>query len=164
MATVDLHMDTAEALPADVAILLPEIAYAASEAAFGMIATRLASLGYPVTGDFAPSEVASIEEAFALCVRGMAMNNPDVARLNDPDAPSVWKTDEVYEPSSLRWVEGLTELSVARNPESFAGFSATVRGSRAAIRSFMTNHWGDEVANESLPNWLADIRPDSEGA
>lgn len=164
MATTDLHLDAAETLPADVAAQLSELAFAASEAAFGTIAERLAALGYPVTGDFGPSEVASIEEAFALCVRGMAMNNPEVARMNDPDTPSVWEYAEIYVPESLRWTEGLTSLDIRRDPSTFGGYSVTVRGSRGAIITFMVDHFGNDVENEALPTWLADIRPDNAAA
>ncbi len=73
----------ATVLPDDVTAMLPHIVEAATQAAFKTIADLLAAEGFPVTGDFAPDELQTITEAFETFVRTMALNNNDIASMND---------------------------------------------------------------------------------
>lgn len=70
-------------LPADIDV--DAIAEAACQAAFKTIADAFALEGYPVTGDFFPSEVAAMDATFRMYVRAMAMNNDRISEMN-PDA------------------------------------------------------------------------------
>lgn len=72
----------ATTIPAEVEEHLPEIVEASIQAAFKMIADQFEALGFPVTGDFAPDEVAAMEETFETFVRTMALNNNTIAELN----------------------------------------------------------------------------------
>jgi len=68
-------------LPAE--IDLEHVANLAITAAFRSIADSMERYGYPVTGDFAPEEAVQIERAFAAFVGAMALNNPEIAALNE---------------------------------------------------------------------------------
>lgn len=83
--TTETTLRGAVYLPPEIGDALPDIVEDALQAGFAKIAERLEGLGFPVTGDFAPDEVFTIERAFDIFVRSMSLNNPDVARLNDED-------------------------------------------------------------------------------
>lgn len=57
----------------------------ALQAAFALIAQRLADEGYPVTGDFAPEETQRLKDLFVSFVQRMALNNPAIAALNEDE-------------------------------------------------------------------------------
>ena len=54
------------------------IAEESCQAAFGVIAEMLDAAGYPVTGDFSPSEAATLREVFVGFVHAMAVNNAEL--------------------------------------------------------------------------------------
>lgn len=76
-------MCEAEAVPLVVSDAVVDIAEAAQQAAFGVIAERLAALGYPVSGDVMPDEAWNLDFLFQGFVLGMCLNNPEIAKLND---------------------------------------------------------------------------------
>ncbi len=73
----------AEALPLAVSDRVAEIATEAAHACFAEIANQLDALGYPVTGDFAPDEVARMDHIFQGFVLAMALNNPKIGAMNN---------------------------------------------------------------------------------
>ena len=73
----------AEAVPLAVSDAVSDIAEDAAQAAFALIGARLGLLGYAVTGDFAPDEVARIESLFTGFVLAMSLNNPTIAAMQD---------------------------------------------------------------------------------
>jgi hypothetical protein len=63
-----------------------EIVEEVSQVTFAAIAERLAALGFPVTGDFAPDEVIAIDRVIEAFIGAMALNNPEIQRLNEEEA------------------------------------------------------------------------------
>lgn len=80
---MEIKLREAEILPLDVSDALPAIADEACHACFMEIAGQLEALGYPVTGDFAPEEVAALTDAFQGFVLAMALNNPKIGGMQD---------------------------------------------------------------------------------
>lgn len=79
---MELSMMQASTFPEGVDVNL--IAEKASHAAFRVIADELtAATGAETTGDIAPWEIGSLEEAFRVFVRAMALNNSAIAALNE---------------------------------------------------------------------------------
>jgi hypothetical protein len=85
VVTISLHEATQMPSSIDVAAIAED----AIQAAFGSIATALGNAGYPVSGDFMPGEVFALEEAFALFVRSMALNNATISALNEEEVAAV---------------------------------------------------------------------------
>jgi len=83
-----MRLFAATRLPAEVDA--KNIAEEAMQTAFRVIADRLEAEGYPVSGDFAPDEAVTIDNAFVSFVHAMALNNPVIAELNrDEDEDGV---------------------------------------------------------------------------
>lgn len=78
-------MIEAEVLPLAVSDQVKAIAGEAIHAAFAEIGSQLEALGYPVTGDVSPGEVAQLEDAFIGYVLAMCLNNPTIAAMQEPD-------------------------------------------------------------------------------
>lgn len=73
----------AKVLPPEVEAKLSEIVEDAQQACFALIGARLEVLGYPVSGDFSPHESYFLDACFSAFVHSMAMNNRQIAILND---------------------------------------------------------------------------------
>jgi hypothetical protein len=57
------------------------------------------------------------------------------------------------------WPEGITGVDIDRDPASFPGLRATVRGTRAAIYDYILTHWD---GTDDLEEWADQIVTDSE--
>lgn len=75
-------MIEAETLPLEVSDQVEDIAEAALQAAFKVIADRLELIGYPVTGDVMPDEAFRLDFLFQGFVLGMALNNQKIGEMN----------------------------------------------------------------------------------
>lgn len=80
---VDVPLTRAAELPPAVTEHMPAIVEWAQQAAFGAIADWLNILGFPVSGDIAPETAIAMDDLFEKLVRGMAMNNDDIAAMNE---------------------------------------------------------------------------------
>lgn len=75
-------MCEAEILPLAVSDAVTDIAEEAMQAAFKVIADRMAALGYEVSGDVMPDEAWNLDFLFQGFVLGMALNNPTIGGMN----------------------------------------------------------------------------------
>ena len=74
-----------EATVMPLAVDVEDIAEEALQAAFKTIADRMSKAGYPVSGDFAPDEVAELDHAFKGYVLTMALNNQRIYEMQDEE-------------------------------------------------------------------------------
>jgi hypothetical protein len=86
---ITLNLMEAEVLPLAVSDAVKDIAEEALQAAFKLIADRLESLGYPVSGDIAPWEAPQLDNAFQGFVLMMALNNDRIGEMQE-DPMGVW--------------------------------------------------------------------------
>jgi hypothetical protein len=140
--------------------IIADIAEEARQAFFAVVASRLTDL-YPDSttyGDESPDQKVARDRIAVDWVERHAWNNTAVQEYNSEAC--TFRTSEVYAPESLTsdWPEGITSVQISQ-AESFPGYAATVRGTRAAIYDFILLHW---EGTDDLEVWADQIVTDTE--
>jgi hypothetical protein len=140
---------------------IADIAEEARQAFFAVVASRLVDLypGSTTYGDEAIEDSISRDRIAVDWVERHAWNNTAVQKYNAEAC--TFRTTEVYVPEGLMtdWPEGITGVDIDRDPASFPGLRATVRGTRAAIYDYILTHWD---GTDDLEEWADQIVTDSE--
>ncbi len=87
--STQIYLMEALTLPPTIHNALPGIREEALDACMKVVADRFAELDYPVSGDFTPGEVVSMEAAVEAFARSMALNNEAIAKLNNDEDETV---------------------------------------------------------------------------